>query len=111
MTIQSSFLLLTVSLREWRGTNKVAVWLQIPMTMGQVIPVAAKYGFEYHHAERDIAVLCLWMRPNVPNKLPPYATHQVGVSGSSIACEILAPSVISISSVEVFLITRTPYIQ
>lgn len=66
---------------EWKKTNKNGVWLQIPMSMGQVIPIAADYGFEYHHAEGDTAVLCMWLRTDIPSKLPPYATHQVGVSG------------------------------
>lgn len=43
--------------------------------------MAAEYGFRFHHAEREKAVLNLWLH-DVTNRLPHYATHQLGVAGS-----------------------------
>ncbi|KAK3100609.1 hypothetical protein FSP39_022548, partial [Pinctada imbricata] len=75
---------LTESLSEWRQRNVSAVWLKVPITQSHYIPVAAKEGFEYHHAEHDNALLKLWLRQNQLDATPRFATHQVGVSGMVI---------------------------
>jgi ADP-ribose pyrophosphatase YjhB (NUDIX family) len=40
----------------------------------------SKYGFKYHHAENDLAVLNKWLADG-ESRIPRYATHQVGVGG------------------------------
>jgi ADP-ribose pyrophosphatase YjhB (NUDIX family) len=42
------------------------------------------YGFRYHHAENEVATLLLWLPANVECKVPPFATHHVGVAGAVI---------------------------
>jgi 8-oxo-dGTP pyrophosphatase MutT (NUDIX family) len=69
----------TVAEAREKGTN--AVWLKVPMLYSHFIPVAGLYGFKYHHAEGEVATLLLWLPPNVECKVPPFATHHVGVGG------------------------------
>uniref|UniRef100_A0A8C1BGJ1 Nucleoside diphosphate-linked moiety X motif 6 n=1 Tax=Cyprinus carpio carpio TaxID=630221 RepID=A0A8C1BGJ1_CYPCA len=44
---------------------------------------AARHGFRFHHARRDAAVLSLWLGPG-EDRLPLFATHQVGVAGAVV---------------------------
>ncbi|XP_076844431.1 nucleoside diphosphate-linked moiety X motif 6 [Brachyhypopomus gauderio] len=71
------------SLSHWRGTGRVAAWLYVPLSLSRLAAVAASHGFTLHHAHRDVVVLNLWMGPG-ENRLPGYATHQVGVAGAVI---------------------------
>lgn len=73
--------LLSESLQVWRSEKLACVWLKVPMSLGHVISVAWSHGFIYHHAEGSLAVLNLWIDPDKENKVPMFATHQVGVSG------------------------------
>jgi 8-oxo-dGTP pyrophosphatase MutT (NUDIX family) len=68
-------------LDKWREEKRNAVWLHVPIALATYIPEAAKHGFTYHHALDSKAVLSLWMCETKENKLPPYASHQVGVAG------------------------------
>ncbi|XP_013401034.1 nucleoside diphosphate-linked moiety X motif 6 [Lingula anatina] len=69
------------ALLEWKSLGKRAVWLKVPIQQGRFIPVAARKGFTFHHAEGDSAMLTLWMDNTTESRLPRYATHQVGVAG------------------------------
>ena len=73
--------MLLESMVQWTKEDKLAVWLQVPIYLSHYIPIAAKYGFGFHHAEGDSSTLCKWMKPEVPCLLPRFATHQVGVAG------------------------------
>jgi ADP-ribose pyrophosphatase YjhB (NUDIX family) len=42
------------------------------------------YGFQYHHAEGEVATMMLWLPSDVECKVPPFATHHVGVAGAVI---------------------------
>jgi ADP-ribose pyrophosphatase YjhB (NUDIX family) len=53
------------------------------MLYAHYIPVAGLFGFRYHHAEGEDATLLLWLREG-ECKVPPYATHHVGVAGALI---------------------------
>uniref|UniRef100_A0A8C2JUT6 Nucleoside diphosphate-linked moiety X motif 6 n=1 Tax=Cyprinus carpio TaxID=7962 RepID=A0A8C2JUT6_CYPCA len=44
---------------------------------------AARHGFRFHHARRDAAVLSLWLGPG-EDRLPLFATHQVGVADAVV---------------------------
>ena len=44
-------------------------------------PDALRQGFRFHHALDDKAVLTRWLDETMPNKIPPFATHQVGCAG------------------------------
>ena len=72
---------LAASLDVWRQDGTVAVWIQCPMAASPCIAEAATLGFTFHHAEGDTAMLSLWLSAKTENKIPPYATHTIGVGG------------------------------
>ncbi|KAK2188384.1 hypothetical protein NP493_133g00016 [Ridgeia piscesae] len=69
------------SVSEWKQDGCVAIWLRVPILASSLIPIAASEGFEFHHAEGDYSVLCQWLQTDTHSRLPPFATHQVGVAG------------------------------
>lgn len=70
------------SLVEWKRLGRRGIWLSVPHSMTQLLPVAIGLGFELHHAQKTHVMLCLWIAlPPEPNKLPSYATSTVGVGG------------------------------
>lgn len=66
-----------------KATNekKSACWLKLPIEYGYYIPLAAKLGFKFHHAEDNQATMSLWLDPSHTSRIPKYATHQIGVGG------------------------------
>ncbi|KAF3796607.1 hypothetical protein EJ110_NYTH01739 [Nymphaea thermarum] len=58
--------------------GKKGVWLNIPLTFVDCVPVAVQEGFWYHHAEPTYLMLVNWL-PSTPHTLPIYATHRLGV--------------------------------
>lgn len=53
----------------------------MPINLSNLAVILAKYGFKYHHAENDEAVLTKWLPEHKESKIPLFATHQVGVAG------------------------------
>ena len=70
---------LQVSLRAWRQQGRRGVWLKLPLSTADLVPAAAAAGFVFHHAEPDYVMMTQWLPNNEENKLPPSASHQVGV--------------------------------
>ncbi|XP_055033269.2 nucleoside diphosphate-linked moiety X motif 6 [Misgurnus anguillicaudatus] len=75
--------LLWESLCHWQSEGRVAVWLHVPITLSRLAAAAACHGFTFHHARRDVAVLSLWVGEG-EDRLPAFATHQVGVAGAVV---------------------------
>lgn len=73
--------LLEDSLRQWKSEGHIAVWLHVPILQSRFITVAASLGFCFHHALQDFSTLSLWLGEG-SNRLPQYASHQVGVAGA-----------------------------
>lgn len=69
---------LDASLAAWRQHGYRGIWLKIPASRAHVIGHAVDRGFEFHHAEKDYVMLTQWLSDS-ENKLPPNASHQVGV--------------------------------
>lgn len=69
------------SLDNWSSEKRSAVWLYLPIDLSHLAAISAKYGFKYHHAEDNEAVLCKWLAHDRESKIPMFATHQVGVAG------------------------------
>lgn len=69
------------SLVEWQRQGHKSCMLRVSIEHSQVAAHAAEHGFVYHHAEGQHAVLKRWLQPILEDKVPPYATHQVGVAG------------------------------
>ena len=69
---------LTTSLPEWRDAGLRGIWIKIPLSKSHYIGHAVDAGFVFHHAEPGYCMLTQWLPPT-ENKLPPNASHQVGV--------------------------------
>ncbi|WJZ82506.1 hypothetical protein VitviT2T_002260 [Vitis vinifera] len=68
------------SLSHWKMQGKKGVWLKLPAERSELVPIAVKEGFQYHHAERGYVMLTYWI-PEGPCMLPSNASHHVGVGG------------------------------
>ncbi|XP_008419365.1 nucleoside diphosphate-linked moiety X motif 6 [Poecilia reticulata] len=73
--------LLKDSLAQWKAEGKMAVWLQVPISLSRCAAAAATHGFTFHHAKSDHSMLALWLGEG-ESRLPGFATHQVGVAGA-----------------------------
>ncbi|PKA63668.1 Nudix hydrolase 8 [Apostasia shenzhenica] len=69
------------SLSTWKLEGKKGVWLKILEQQADLVPIALKEGFSYHHAEPGYVMLTYWIPDDQPCILPSTATHQVGVGG------------------------------
>ena len=51
-----------------------------------LINPAAKHGFYFHHAEpkEGYVLMILWLDEKVPDRMPPYAHHYLGVGSMCI---------------------------
>lgn len=74
---------LATTLRQARDESRSAVYLKLPTHLGALIPLAAEAGFIFHHAEGKEATMLLWLE-NTRCKVPPFATHQVGVGAAVV---------------------------
>lgn len=66
------------SIYNWKLKGKKGVWLKVPVERCDLVPVAVKEGFEYHHAEKSYIMMTYWI-PDGPSLLPSNASHHVGV--------------------------------
>lgn len=66
------------SLLHWKTQRKRGVWLQLPAHLAELVPLAVKEGFQFHHAESGYVMMAYWI-PDGPSTLPPNASHQVGI--------------------------------
>ncbi|XP_077984362.1 nucleoside diphosphate-linked moiety X motif 6-like [Glandiceps talaboti] len=69
------------SLHHWKTSGRKAIWIRVPILQSALIPIAAQQGFTFHHTQGDTVMLCRWLREDTPNRIPLYASHQVGVAG------------------------------
>ena len=63
----------------WCDQGKKAVWLELDVNEIELSKVAVNHGFEFHHAKYRNVSLVKWLPQDVPNKVPPFGFHQVGV--------------------------------
>jgi Nudix hydrolase domain len=66
------------SLQLWKEKGVKGVWLKIPSRKLEYAAAAIDSGFTMHHAEKDYLMLTRWLSED-ENKLPPNASHQIGV--------------------------------
>lgn len=66
------------SLQDWQASGRKGIWINVPAERSQLIPVAVKHGFTFHHAEKGYVMLTRWL-PTTEDTLPPNASHQVGI--------------------------------
>ena len=74
------------TLEKLKEEKAKGITMQIKIDKDGFFSYAHQKGFKFHHAEGDYAVLTTWL-PDTPNKLPPYASHYVGVGGLVIDWE------------------------
>ena len=60
-----------------QNLKKSALWFQVPMNRSRLIEDMSDSGFQYHHAEGNIANLYLWLNDKIECKIPSFGTHQV----------------------------------
>ncbi|KAJ7952556.1 Nudix family hydrolase [Quillaja saponaria] len=72
--------ILRFSLSHWKKMGKKGIWLKLLVEQSELVPIAVKEGFQYHHAEQGYVMLTYWL-PEGPCMLPANASHQVGVGG------------------------------
>lgn len=66
------------SLDHWRSIQRRGIWLKLPIAKASFVPIATQRGFVFHHAEKEYVMMTHWL-PESENRLPPNASHQVGV--------------------------------
>ncbi|CAM9101688.1 unnamed protein product [Pylaiella littoralis] len=64
-----------------RKDRKAAMWLKLPTDFCHYISIASHYGFQFHHTQPKYIMMYLWLPEDVPDKVPAYGTHHLGVAG------------------------------
>lgn len=62
-----------------KDTNRSLIWLDLPITCSNFIPVAVDSGFVFHHTDSDKLTLVYRVQPD--SFVPGYATHYIGAGG------------------------------
>jgi len=73
---------LAESLKAWTDEGYKVVWLEAPIEKADLIPIAVRHGFTFHHSEEDY--LMLTRRLVAGSYVPPFATHYTGAGGVCI---------------------------
>ena len=68
-------------INQWSEEGRSAVWLHVPVEHSALISEAVQHGFLLHHTLHNEIVLSRWLDKSRPNKIPHFASHQVGVCG------------------------------
>lgn len=58
------------------------MWLKVPTDFCHYISIASHYGFQFHHTQPKYIMMYLWLPEDVPDKVPAYGTHHLGVAGA-----------------------------
>jgi ADP-ribose pyrophosphatase YjhB (NUDIX family) len=74
--------LLKRSLETWGKDGYKLVWLETPIEKAELIPIAVRHSFTFHHSEEDYLMLTRQLVPDA--FIPPYATHYTGAGGVCI---------------------------
>jgi ADP-ribose pyrophosphatase YjhB (NUDIX family) len=70
---------LQFSMQSWRAEGRRLAWVNVPINLSELIPLATKAGFFFHHAnEQDVMLVC---RLAEDAFVPTHATHYIGVGG------------------------------
>jgi len=67
------------SLNQWGKDKITVVWIKIPQTSGDIIPIVLNLGFDFHHCNGNILVLVKKLLQNAP--IPSFASHHIGAGG------------------------------
>jgi len=67
------------SLNHWKKEGKRGIWLHIPTSCSDVVPICAELGFEFQYATSGLLVMTNWLPEECESRLPFGPTHQVGI--------------------------------
>ncbi|KAK6919207.1 NUDIX hydrolase domain [Dillenia turbinata] len=70
--------MLEASMSQWRRQGKRGVWIKLPIGLSNLVDVAVKEGFWFHHAEKNYAMLVNWIS-EAACTIPANASHRVGI--------------------------------
>ena len=70
---------------EWKVKGHSAVWLHIPIPLSRLISEVSEQGFTLHHGTKSEVLMTKWLQEGRTNRLPRYASHQVGVCGEYLS--------------------------
>ena len=70
------------SLEIWQAAGYKVVWLELNLDLADLVPVAVKQGFEYHHSGKNYLMLTKSIVENA--FIPPYASHYIGAGGVAV---------------------------
>lgn len=62
-----------------RDKKKTSLWIDVDISRASLMESMSKFGLKFHHAQDSTATLNLWLNDETTNKVPPFATHHVGV--------------------------------
>ena len=77
---------LAPSLAAWRAEGMKSCMLKLPLEQASLAEIAAENSFVFHHVPlggnggREVVLKC-WLQDDLPDKVPPLCTHQVGIAG------------------------------
>jgi len=67
------------SLERWRAESKRLAWIDVPLRLAPLIPVAVDAGFVFHHSGEDHLMLTCRLVEGA--FIPGHATHYIGAGG------------------------------
>ncbi|XP_070571446.1 nucleoside diphosphate-linked moiety X motif 6-like isoform X2 [Ptychodera flava] len=73
--------MLKSSLVAWQQQGLRGIGLKISLRQSSFVPIAAKHGFVFHHSQPSYVLMTRWLPTDVPNLLPAFANHYIGVAG------------------------------
>ncbi|KAL6054702.1 nucleoside diphosphate-linked moiety X motif 6 [Balamuthia mandrillaris] len=71
---------LQASLEIWKKQGRRGIWLNIPIQLCALVPIAVKCGFVYHSAKPDALRLTTWLADG-PCLMPDGPHHTIGAGG------------------------------
>ena len=83
---------LLLNLEHWKAEGIRSVQIKFRPPKCQLMNVAARHGFYFHHANTTTSkdptpvsngyvLMCLWLDPSTPTRIPNYSHHYLGVGG------------------------------
>ncbi|XP_031352463.1 nudix hydrolase 10 isoform X2 [Photinus pyralis] len=66
------------SMKVWETSKKRGIWFKVDIQQSDWVPILAKKGFNFHHANTDYVMMFRWL-PKEENNVPSYAHTMVGV--------------------------------
>ena len=76
------------SIKFWKESDYTSAWITIPVTRARLVETLSlkdntNLCFDLHHinSSEQTIVMKKWLKTNIEDKIPPWASHQVGVAG------------------------------